>query len=309
MKWFRREAEPRPEWARPLGSEYELFRTAVDEHLHGRDAAYDWSVADGTVTIRRGHLSHVASLENLVRLYRTAGHLERPILIREFFEPVFELEPDIEDWATARALMRVGLRSPAYLEASKGDGMDFHVEQHQLADELMAVLFLERSKSWSLCTTEMLAEWGAEPTDAWSAALANLQDDPVIKDETTMVHGSVPVRAIFGATAFSAARLLALPDYVEVNDSRGAIVGVPSGSELLAHAITSSTYEVAGNFLIKAVSELYLAEEIDALSPHLYWWRPSGLQPLTTISGTQLTWRPPPEFTEMVSGLPELSGQ
>ena len=309
MKWFRREAEPRPEWARPLGSEYELFRSAVDDHLHGRDAEYDWSVSEGTVTIQRGQLSHVARLENLVNLYRTAGHLERPLLIREFFEPVFELEPDIEDWATAQVLMRVGLRSPAYLQSSKGDGIDFQVEQRRLADDLTAVLFLERSKSWSVCTTEMLAGWGADQTDAWSVAIANLQDDPVIKDETTMVRGSVPVRAIFGATRFSAARLLALPDYVEVDEDRGALVGVPSGSELLAHAITSSSYEVAGDFLIKAVAELYLAEEIDALSPHLYWWRPAGLQPLTTISRTQLTWRPPPEFTEMVSSLPEMSGK
>lgn len=169
------------------------------------------------------------------------------------------------------------------------------------------MLFVDVGDAWQVVTEATLQGWGVSPEAGWRAATDNLRADPVLHDEVTKLAGGIPVRAVFGASRFSAARLLALPQYLDLEPAFGAIVGVPSDTELVGHAIRSRAFEIARNFMVQAVAELFNNEETNPLSPHLYWWREGQLTRLTEVVSGRLEWKPPADFEAMAEGLADAS--
>ena len=238
-----------------------------------------------------------AYFNNLATLWRLETDLERPALVAEHINGLLTQEPVPATFDEAAPRLKARIVTPVYVTTPD-------TTFRPLTKEFGAVPVIEMAHSRHTVIAYTLGQWGVDADAVWDVAIANVHSEDNLKDEWTPLQFGVRVHAIFGATPFGAARALDLARYLEPEHRHGALVGIPSGTELISHTIKTQAYEIARDFMLNVVARLFDEEEIDAVSPHLYWWQQGRWTRLTELSGNRLHWSPPAEFTTMLAQLP-----
>lgn len=295
----RRERGTRPTWATGLSDrEYRTLCDQIDLQLDGTGVTYTWSEANETMTLELSErYTATAYFNNLATMWRLATDLERPALVADHINGLLTQEPVPATFDEAAPRLKARIVTPHYMT-----GPD--IVYRPLTEEFGAVPVIEMAHSRHTVIAYTLEKWGVPAEAVWDVAVANVHSEENLRDEWTPLQFGVRVHAIFGATPFGAARALDLARYLEPEHGLGALVGIPSGTELISHTIQTQAYELARDFMFNAVSRLYEEEEIDAVSPHLYWWQQGRWTRLTELSGNRLLWNPPAEFTRLLDDLP-----
>ena len=292
----------KPSWAIELSNgEYRKLREAIELQLTGSGLVYSWADGDDGMNIELSdRYTAVARFDTLATKYRLADDLERPILVADHMNVIIQNVPPPTDWEEARPLLKAALVPPDYLQ-----GEDIGPLQRPVTDEFVAVLMLDQATSVHTVLPATFAAWGVSLEEAWQIGIERIHDEPVITEEDTALKAGVKVHAVFGKTRFGSARALDVPRYLDADLPYGALVAVPSADIFLCYTIQSQAYEIARDFLHQVTADLFSAEEIAKLSPHLYWWQPTGWTRLTTVDADhRLQWDPPPTFREMAANLP-----
>jgi hypothetical protein len=110
-----------------------------------------------------------------------------------------------------------------------------------------------------------------------------------------------------GNSLFTSSRVLVLDDLVRQLTgapipSQGAVVGIPSGQQLVVHPVAGSVAALVVATMTSFVDRQF-ARTSGGLSPHLYWWRAGELTQLTEATadgGTELSAELSPDFLALV---------
>ena len=110
-----------------------------------------------------------------------------------------------------------------------------------------------------------------------------------------------------GNSLFTSSRVLVLDDLVRQLTGapippQGAVVGIPSGQQLLVHPVAGNVAALVVATMMSFI-ERQFGRSSGGLSPHLYWWRAGELTQLTEATeggGTELSAGLPPDFLALV---------
>jgi hypothetical protein len=110
-----------------------------------------------------------------------------------------------------------------------------------------------------------------------------------------------------GNSLFTSSRVLVLDDLVRQLTGvpippEGALVGMPSGRQLLVHPVDGNVAALVVATMT-SFTERQFGRTSDGLSPHLYWWHAGELAQLTEATesgGTELSAGLPPDFLALV---------
>lgn len=110
-----------------------------------------------------------------------------------------------------------------------------------------------------------------------------------------------------GTSLFTGSRVLVLDDLVRQLTGapipeEGAVVGIPSGQQLLVHPVAENVAALVVATMMSFTGRQF-GRASGGLSPHLYWWRAGELTQLTEAAeggGTELSAGLPPDFLALV---------
>jgi hypothetical protein len=119
------------------------------------------------------------------------------------------------------------------------------------------------------------------------AGLRNLSAVPVGKHET-LEHNGGTVEVLLGESMFTASLVLVLEHVLDryglrADPDLGAFVGVPNRHQLDFHLAADARAIPSINVLAAFTAAGY-RDSAGVLSPNVYWWRPSGLRRISTMT-------------------------
>jgi hypothetical protein len=290
--------EPKPDWAASLSRlDYSSLKSTIEELLDSKGLKFSWDEPTGIRIELSEDEYAIAALYRLADRYRFEEiPAVRTALVHDHFASLIDPPQWPMTWGEAQELVR-----PALFSADAFDETpDF---ARVIADGVVAVTALgSYEEGVRSISDERAAAWGVSLDIVWERALANVHSDPLIREERTPLAEGAEVHAFFGATRFGAARALQLERYLDGHAPDGALLVVPSGSELVFHEIDRShpmRLAAARDFLLKVGPTLFLAETIDPVSPHVFWVRSGAWQRVTEIVDDSLAWMPPGDLAAL----------
>jgi hypothetical protein len=276
--------------------EFQFFRDQVENILREDGRPIEWDDEQGLSLVSPDGTRLVAALGRIASVYAGTSHHEREPLLRCHFEVALRPPEPPSSFAEAADRLRIGLRATSYFAADS-----WSVVTRPVADDLIAILYLNAGTAIATVSDDDLRAWGEPPDAIWRRALDNVHAEPTVQERTDTIEGGGTVRAIVGWESFGAARSLELERYIDVIGKQGAIVAVPTIDTFMAHAIGSDG-ELAATLRWMAVvaAEMFNDEE-DPLSPHLYWRRGHAWTRITATGddGVQ-NWDAPPELKALL---------
>jgi hypothetical protein len=267
------------------------FNAAVQRTLRNRQVRI---VAPGLLAI--GDPAVECGLLNLAQLCHGNHRAEWPRIVREHFATLFEFNEDVDADKLAGQL-RVRL-----LPDDIGTfGTDALVQPFSESVVAMMVADLP-SAIRGMSTTDL--DKGGIPTDvAWELAWENTHRfEPV--DATVEILGGVAYHSVLDASFYTATKVRWLPEIIGDIPAAGALVVIPRRHTIVAHKIVHMQSITAVHQLIDTARQLFL-DGPGSVSRHLYWWRDGELQWLPAYyDNRRIEFHPPPEFTQVLGGLP-----
>jgi hypothetical protein len=116
------------------------------------------------------------------------------------------------------------------------------------------------------------------------AGLSNLKAVPVDKHET-LQHNGGTIEVLLGESVFTASLLLVLEHLLDryglrADPDLGVFVGVPNRNRLDFHVAA----DARAIPLLAAFTAAGYRDAAGVVSPNVYWWRPSGLRRISTLT-------------------------
>jgi hypothetical protein len=290
--FHRQKPPPVPAWAIPLDAEqFSTFCSALSDAL----APYGGhTLGDGAVVVP-GRSSQYG-LTNLVQQWARLAPPERATLITGHFQALFAAE-DAQPVPPDRLL---GLVRPRLWNSEMVAGVDFPLITRPVAEDLDAVLCVDRPTAVANLKPDEADELGLSTSDLWDHAIAQI-DDGLPVSTAELEDGAT---ALAGDSFFIASRLLDLERFAGELPPHGALVAVPHRHLLLTSKIESTRVVGVLNTMVVGAERLH-REGPGSIVPHVYWWRHAEppLRIPATITEHEVVLVPPDEFVEMLNDL------
>ena len=134
-------------------------------------------------------------------------------------------------------------------------------------------------------TDEHVATFGYDALR--EAGLRNLSAVQV-GEHRTLEHNGGSIEVLAGESVFTASLLLALEQVLDryglkADPELGVFVGVPNRHQLDFH-VAADKRVIASLTTLAAFTSAGYRDAPGVLSPNVYWWRPSGLRRISTLS-------------------------
>ena len=193
--------------------------------------------------------------------------------------------------------------------AEAGDREDWTAAP-EVAPGLREFYALELPEGVGTLSADGAARLGA-PEELRAVTRRNLAGLPVERHDVVEVGEEGAEVGTFhllsGNSLFTSSRVLVLEDLVrqltgEPIPPEGAVVGMPSGRQLLVHPVAGHVAALVVATMMSFIGRQF-DRTSDGLSPHLYWWRAGELTQLTEATeagGTELPAGLPADFLALV---------
>lgn len=154
-----------------------------------------------------------------------------------------------------------------------------------VAPDLAEVLNLDLPATVAYFTDEHVTSLGYDALR--EAGLSNLSAVP-IDEHRTLEHNGGSVEVLLGKSMFTASLLLVLEHVLDryglkVDPDLGVFVGVPNRHQLDFHVAADARAIPSLNTLAAFTAAGY-RDSAGVVSPNVYWWRPSGLRRISTLT-------------------------
>jgi hypothetical protein len=205
--------------------------------------------------------------------------------------------------------IREQLHALVLSSAEAGDREDWAAAP-EVAPGLREFYALELPEGVGTLSADGVARLGA-PDELRAVTRRNLAELPVERHDAVEVGEEGAEAGTFhllsGNSPFTSSRVLVLDDVVRQltgapTPSQGALVGIPSGRQLLVHPVAGNVAALVVATMM-SFTERQFGRTPDALSPHLYWWHTGELTQLTEATdggGTELSAGLPADFLALV---------
>ena len=172
---------------------------------------------------------------------------------------------------------------------------------YPLTPGVVAALAIDYPTAVQMVSPTTIVDW--PPADElYAVGLANLRADP----SPAWQHvgdGPEAFMALLDDSFFTAARLLLLPDGVDLGGAPDAVVAVPNRHVLLVHPIRDLGVVNAIRDMTAHTSRMF-AEGPGSIASDLFWWHAGALTTLpVSFDGTSAFMVPPDAFVERMSRL------
>jgi hypothetical protein len=154
-----------------------------------------------------------------------------------------------------------------------------------VAPDLAEVLNLDLPATVAYFSDEHVASLGYDMLH--EAGLSNLSTVPIDEHQTLEQNGA-KVEVLLGQSMFTASLLLVLEHVLDryglkADPHLGAFVGVPNRHQLDFHVVADARAIPSLNMLAAFTAAGY-RDSAGVVSPNVYWWRPSGLRRISTLT-------------------------
>jgi len=154
-----------------------------------------------------------------------------------------------------------------------------------IAPELAEVFNLDLPKTVAYFTDEHVTSLGYDALR--EAGLRNLRAVP-IDEHRTLEHGGGTVEVLLGESMFTASLLLVFEHVLDryglkADPDLGAFVGVPNRHQLDFH-VAADARAIPSLSTLAAFTAAGYRDSAGVVSPNVYWWRPSGLRRISTLT-------------------------
>lgn len=290
MLFRRRRRSEVPEWAAVLGADgYARFRAALN------DALGEHELGEGVVIVPGRSTRY--GLTNLAQQWSLVDPFERADLVASHFRSRFEAE-DAQP-PEGESLLR--LLRPRLWDSGAASQPGRSLITRAIANDLVAVLCVDRATSVVTLTPEQAAATGRSTSELWQFAIAQI-DDGLAVTRNVLDPG---VHTVHGDSFFVASRLLDLERFAVPVAPHGLIVAAPTRHMLMFHRVeTLATIEALR--IMAGISDGFHRDGPGSIVPHLYWWR-DGERPLrlvTAVYANAVTVEPPDELLAVLNKLP-----
>lgn len=278
-----------PAWAGCLSAdEFEQFRATLD------DALGDHELERGVVTIPGRSLRY--GVTSLLEQWSLVDPSDRAGLVHRYSRALFEAEhaPPPEGEELLRMLRPRLWNSAAVSQAGPA------LLTRDVADELVAVLCIDRNTTVANLDPEQAATTGRPTPELWKIAMSQIDDG------YSVIHAALhpEVHVLHGESVFVASRLLDLARFAEPA-RHGTIFAAPTRHMLMFHRV--ETLAVMDALQVMAgIADGFHRDGPGSLVPHLYWSR-AAERPLrlpTTADESGVAVEPPDEFLAVLNELP-----
>jgi hypothetical protein len=155
----------------------------------------------------------------------------------------------------------------------------------QIAPDLAVVLNLDLPATVAYFTDQHVTSLGYDALH--EAGLSNLRAVP-IGEHRTLEHNGGSVEVLLGESMFTASLLLVLEHVLgryglKADPDLGAFVGVPNRHQLDFHVVAGAR-AIPSLSTLAAFTAAGYRDSAGAVSPNVYWWRPSGLRRVSTLT-------------------------
>jgi hypothetical protein len=154
-----------------------------------------------------------------------------------------------------------------------------------VAPDLAEVFNLDLPATVAYFTDERVSSLGYEALR--EAGLSNLSAVRVDKHETLKRNGGT-VEVLLGESVFTASLLLVFEQVLaryglRADPDLGAFVGVPNRHQLDFHVVADA-HAIQSLNILAAFTAAGYRDAAGVLSPNVYWWRPSGMRRISTLT-------------------------
>jgi hypothetical protein len=280
-------------------AQYEAFDAALQADLRSRQWRYRQHDDAVFVEGAPGTEPTAYGLTNLAQLCAGIDRSQWPTAIKDHFDHVSTVgdgsavEPG---WDDVRPLLKLRI-VPADL-ARAHDMVGF-----PLTPEIVAVLAVDYPTAVQMLSPQTIDGW--PPVDELHAiALENLRADPSPSWQR-VGGGPEAFLALFDDSFFTAARVLLLPEGVDLGGAREAVVAMPNRHVLLVHPIHDVGVVNAIRDMTVHTARLF-DEGPGSIASDLFWWHEGSLTTIPVkFDGTSAFMFPPDAFVERMNGLGE----
>jgi hypothetical protein len=154
-----------------------------------------------------------------------------------------------------------------------------------VAPDLAEVFNLDLPATVAYFTDEHVSSFGYDALR--EAGVSNLSAVPV-GEHHTLEHNGSTVEVLLGESMFTASLLLVFERVLDryglkVDPDLGAFIGVPNRHQLDFHVAADARAIPSLNTLAAFTAAGY-RDSAGVVSPNVYWWRPSGLRRISTLT-------------------------
>jgi hypothetical protein len=154
-----------------------------------------------------------------------------------------------------------------------------------VAPDLAQVFNLDLPATVMYFTDEHVTGFGYDALH--EAGLSNLRNVPIDKHQT-LEHDGGTVEILLGDSLFTASLLLVLEQVLEryglkADPELGVFVGVPNRHQLDFH-VAADARAIRSLNMLAAFTAAGYRDAAGVVSPNVYWWRPSGLRRISTLT-------------------------
>lgn len=154
-----------------------------------------------------------------------------------------------------------------------------------VAPDLAEVLNLDLPTTVAYFTDKQVNSLGYDALR--EAGLSNLGAVQVDEHETLKRNGGT-VEVLLGESVFTASLLLVFEQVLDryglrADSDLGAFVGVPNRHQLDFHVVADA-HAIQSLNILAAFTAAGYRDAAGVLSPNVYWWRPSGLRRISTLT-------------------------
>lgn len=301
LRRFGRKAAP--DWAPFMtGEEYAAFSEVLAADLRRR--GWTWRQADDGLFVDGVPGAEPAEygLTNIAQLCAAIERSTWPTTIAEHFDHLASLrEPAAADAADEMAWDRV--RDLIKLRLFAADVAAQHeMVAYPLAPGLAATLAVDFPTTVATPRRDGIGEW--PPVDElYAVGLANLRTEPAPRVEV-VGDPLAPIAVMIDDSFFTAARLLLLPDGVDMGGAPDAIVAVPNRHTLLVHPLRDANAVRAVTMMVQFAAKMF-EDGPGSIVPDVYWWHGGALTAIPTrVERKKVDIYPPEAFVERLNTLP-----
>jgi hypothetical protein len=294
--------KPVPWWVQGFmdAGQYEAFEAALHADLRSR--GWTWRQEDDGIFVdgAPGEEPTVYGLTNIAQRCAAIDRSDWPVAIKDHFDHVSGTLAGLPDddlgWEGARPLLKLRVFTVDQAESMS-------MVSYPLTPVLVAALVVDYPTTVRMLVREHIADW--PPVDElYAVALENLRADPA-PDWQRVGIGPEAFLAMLDDSFFTAARVLLLPDGVDLGGAPDAVVAIPNRHALLVHPIRDLGVVKATQTMIAITARLF-DEGPGSISRDLYWWHGGALTTIPVqVDGKSVSMFPPDAFVERMNALGE----
>src|SRR4051812_17239886 len=290
-----------PPWARDFmdAGQYEAFDGAIHDDLRARGWTYRQEDDGIFIDAAPGDPPIVLGLTNIAQRCASIERSQWPAAIHAHFDGMQasrDAATEPPAWETVRPLLKLRV-----FPAEQAGSMS--MVTYPLTPGLVAALVADYPTTIQLLTPTSIAGW--PPVDElYTVALENLRAEPV-PEARRVGEGRAAFDALLDDSFFTAARVLLLPDGVDLAGAVDAIVSMPNRHALLVHPIRDAGVLDAAGAMIGLTTRLF-EEGPGSIARDLFWWHGGALTTLPVhVDGRSTSFHPPDAFLERIKTLEE----